>query len=180
MPAPNNGCQFCVSCQQFGSANSPFLRDLNSGTEVPGHPQVAYMTIRSVNDINAAPYDTAKLAGADDNYLLSGPSAPTHFTIISNATALAAMRAFIIAHENPPTGTPTPTTGTSAPPTSTPSGQCFFSSNYDHVVAGRAHNSFGYALANGSNQNLGLNNLYTTTKLRQTGANYYNIDRTCA
>ncbi|WET79018.1 hypothetical protein P3102_34125 [Amycolatopsis sp. QT-25] len=182
----NNGCQFYVSCQQFGSANSPFLRELNSGTEVPGHPQVAYMTIRSVKDTNAAPYDTAKLAGADDNHLLSGPAAPTHFTIIKDATALAAMRAFIIAHENPPTGTPTPTTGTAtptsttAPPTSTPAGQCFTSSNYSHVVAGRAHNSYGYALANGSNQNLGLNNLHVTTKLRQTAANYYVIDSTCA
>ncbi|KFU76657.1 Lipase (class 2) [Amycolatopsis lurida] len=179
----NNGCQFYVSCQQFGSANSPFLRELNSGTEVPGHPQVAYMTVRSVNDINAAPYDTAKLAGADDNYLLSGPMAPTHFTIIKDATALAAMRAFILAHENPPTGTPTPTTGTptstTAPPTSTPSGQCFSSSNHGHVVAGRAHNSYGYALANGSNQNLGLNSLYVSTKLRQTGTNHYVIDRTC-
>ncbi len=182
----NNGCQFYVSCQQFGSANSPFLRELNSGTEVPGHPQVAYMTIRSVKDTNAAPYDTAKLAGADDNFLLSGPMAPTHFTIVSDAAPLAAMRAFIIAHENPPTGTPTPTTGTTtptsttAPPTSTPSGQCFSGSNYSHVVAGRAHNSFGYALANGSNQNLGLNSFYVATKLRQTGANYYVIDRTCA
>ncbi|SFH41017.1 esterase/lipase family protein [Amycolatopsis regifaucium] len=179
----NNGCQFYVSCQQFGSANSPFLRELNSGTEVPGHPQVAYMTIRSVKDINAAPYDTAKLAGADDNYLLSGATAPTHFTIVKDATALAAMRAFIIAHENPPTGTPTPTTGTptstTAPPTSTPSGQCFSSSNHGHVVDGRAHDSYGYALANGSNQNLGVNSLYVSTKLRQTGPNYYVIDRTC-
>ncbi|WP_414939197.1 esterase/lipase family protein [Amycolatopsis sp. cmx-11-51] len=175
----NNGCQFYVSCQQFGSANSPFLRELNSGTEVPGHPQVAYLTVRSVKDTNAAPYDTAKLAGADDNYLLSGPMAPTHFTIVKDATAFAAMRAFIVAHENPPTGTATPTS-TTAPPTSTPSGQCFSGSNYSHVVAGRAHNSYGYALANGSDQNLGLNNLYTATKLRQTGTNYYVKDSTCA
>ncbi|MEV6906031.1 hypothetical protein [Amycolatopsis sp. NPDC051071] len=180
----NNGCQVYVSCQQFGSANSAFLRALNSGTEVPGHPGVAYMTLRSTADINATPYDTAKLAGADENYLRSGPGAPDHFGIIKEATALAAMRAFIIAHENPPTGTPTPTTGTptsgTTPPTTTPpAGACFSSSNYAHVQAGRAHNNYGYALANGSNDNMGLNVVYGTTKLRQTDSDYYVIDTTC-
>ncbi|MDO9194436.1 MAG: poly(3-hydroxybutyrate) depolymerase PhaZ, partial [Undibacterium sp.] len=46
-------------------------------------------------------------------------------------------------------------------------------SNYAHVQAGRAHNSAGYALANGSNQNMGLNNLFYTSVLAQTSAGYY-------
>ncbi|MBQ5938663.1 PHB depolymerase family esterase [Massilia sp. AB1] len=48
-------------------------------------------------------------------------------------------------------------------------------SNYAHVTAGRAHNSGGYALANGSNQNMGLNNTFYTTTLAQTSAGYYVI-----
>ena len=48
-------------------------------------------------------------------------------------------------------------------------------SNYAHVQAGRAHDSGGYALANGSNQNMGLWNVYITTTLKQTGPNYYVI-----
>lgn len=48
-------------------------------------------------------------------------------------------------------------------------------SNYNHVQAGRAHNSGGYALANGSNQNMGLNNTFYTTTLAQTSAGYYVI-----
>lgn len=60
-----------------------------------------------------------------------------------------------------------------------PSGVCYSSSNYAHVTAGRAHNSVGYALANGSNQNMGLNNIFYTSKLRMTGTNYYIIDNTC-
>ncbi len=48
-------------------------------------------------------------------------------------------------------------------------------SNYAHVTAGRAHNSGGYALANGSNQNMGLNNTFYTTTLAQTAAGYYVI-----
>ncbi|MGX4640795.1 extracellular catalytic domain type 1 short-chain-length polyhydroxyalkanoate depolymerase [Massilia sp. SYSU DXS3249] len=48
-------------------------------------------------------------------------------------------------------------------------------SNYAHVTAGRAHNSGGYALANGSNQNMGLNNTFYTSTLAQTSAGYYII-----
>ena len=49
------------------------------------------------------------------------------------------------------------------------------SSNYAHVTAGRAHASGGYALANGSNQNMGLNNTFYTATLAQTSAGYYII-----
>ena len=58
-----------------------------------------------------------------------------------------------------------------APPTYT----CTTSSasNYAHVQAGRAHASFGYALANGSNQNMGLYNIFLVSTLAQTAAGYY-------
>ena len=59
------------------------------------------------------------------------------------------------------------TTGTAA--------VCFTASNYAHVSAHRAHTSGGYAYANGSNQNMGLWNLFVTTTLRETGTNYYVI-----
>ena len=48
-------------------------------------------------------------------------------------------------------------------------------SNYAHVQAGRAHASGGYALANGSNQNMGLYNTFYTSTLAQTAAGYYII-----
>ena len=48
-------------------------------------------------------------------------------------------------------------------------------SNYAHVQAGRAHDSGGYALANGSNQNMGLDNVFYTATLAQTSAGYYII-----
>ncbi len=48
-------------------------------------------------------------------------------------------------------------------------------SNYAHVQAGRAHHSGGYALANGSNQNMGLYNTFYTSTLAQTAARYYII-----
>jgi poly(3-hydroxybutyrate) depolymerase len=49
------------------------------------------------------------------------------------------------------------------------------SSNYAHVQAGRAHDSGGYALANGSNQNMGLDNTFYTATLAQTAAGYFVI-----
>ncbi|SHL42452.1 extracellular catalytic domain type 1 short-chain-length polyhydroxyalkanoate depolymerase [Actinacidiphila paucisporea] len=55
------------------------------------------------------------------------------------------------------------------------SGQCFTDSNYNQVAAGRAHQSGGYAYADGSNQNMGLWNVFTTHTLKQTGADYYVI-----
>jgi len=74
-------------------------------------------------------------------------------------------------------GTTTTTTATTT--TTTSAGTCYKSSNYAHVTGGRAYNSLGYAKANGSNQNMGLYNTFTTTKLRKTGTNYYIIDSTC-
>ena len=66
----------------------------------------------------------------------------------------------------------------SAPATGTTTGStavCFTATNYVHTTAGRAHQSGGYAYANGSNQNMGLWNVFVTTTLKQTGTNYYVI-----
>jgi len=67
----------------------------------------------------------------------------------------------------------------SAPATGTTTGgvaaTCFTASNYAHTTAGRAHVSGGIALANGSNQNMGLWNVFVTTTLKQTAPNYYVI-----
>jgi poly(3-hydroxybutyrate) depolymerase len=70
-------------------------------------------------------------------------------------------------------GTTTTTTATTT--TTTAAATCYTSSNYAHVTAGRAHDSGGYALANGSNQNMGLDNTFYTTTLKKTGTNYYVI-----
>lgn len=53
--------------------------------------------------------------------------------------------------------------------------RCFTASNYGHVAAGRAHQSGGYAYANGSNQNMGLDNVFTTHTLRESPAGYFAV-----
>lgn len=66
----------------------------------------------------------------------------------------------------------------SAPASGTTTGTaatCYTASNYAHTTAGRAYQSGGYAFADGSNQNMGLWNVYVTTTLKQTGPNNYVI-----
>jgi len=70
-------------------------------------------------------------------------------------------------------GTTSTTTATTT--TTTVAASCYTSSNYAHVTAGRAYHSLGYVYANGSAQNMGLYNTYTTKTLKKTGTNYYVI-----
>lgn len=66
----------------------------------------------------------------------------------------------------------------SAPASGTTTGSaatCTTASNYAHVSAGRATQSGGYAYAKGSNQNMGLWNVFVTTTLKNTAPNYYII-----
>jgi poly(3-hydroxybutyrate) depolymerase len=69
-------------------------------------------------------------------------------------------------------------TGSSAPsptPSPSPTATCFTATNVDHVLAGRAHDTLFSAVANGSNQIMGLDNIFITTTLKQTGPNFYVI-----
>ena len=61
--------------------------------------------------------------------------------------------------------------------TGTTAGQavCYTANNYTQTTAGRAYMSGGYTYANGSNQNMGLWNVFVTHTLKQTGPNYYVI-----
>ncbi|MBX3605517.1 MAG: hypothetical protein KF788_09600 [Piscinibacter sp.] len=70
--------------------------------------------------------------------------------------------------EGPQSGAATGTTTGSA-------AVCFTASNYAHTTAGRATQRLGQTYANGSNQAMGLWNVFITTTLKQTGPNYYVI-----
>src|SRR5262245_2775636 len=52
---------------------------------------------------------------------------------------------------------------------------CFTATNFDHVIAGRAHDDDFFAVANGSDQVMGLDNVFIITTLKQTGPNFYVI-----
>ncbi|GIX22854.1 MAG: hypothetical protein KatS3mg122_0085 [Caldimonas sp.] len=73
--------------------------------------------------------------------------------------------------ESVPSAAASGTTTGAAPPPAT----CYTASNYGHTTAGRAYAAWGYAYAKGSNQNMGLWNIYVITTLKQTGPNHYVI-----
>lgn len=50
---------------------------------------------------------------------------------------------------------------------------CFTASNFAHVMAGRAYNSWGVARVLGTNESLGLVSTFTVTSLQKTGAFSY-------
>jgi hypothetical protein len=52
---------------------------------------------------------------------------------------------------------------------------CFTATNFDHIMTGRAHDTFSVAVANGSNQVMGLDNVFVVTTLKQTGPDFYVI-----
>lgn len=73
----------------------------------------------------------------------------------------------------------TTTTTAATTTTTTTGGACFKANNVAHVAGGRAYYSWGNTRALGSNQSMGLYNIYVTTKLRQTGPLNYVVDNTC-
>lgn len=105
--------------------------------------------------------DSASCSGTGPTATTTTTAATTTTTAVTTTTTTAA------------------TTTTTSTTTTTTAGACFKTSNYAHVQAGRAHDTSGTAYANGSNANMGLDNTFYTTKLRQSGANYYVIDTTC-
>jgi len=56
-----------------------------------------------------------------------------------------------------------------------PAAVCFTATNFDHVQAGRAHDQFFLALANGSNDVMGLDNIFIVTTLKETAPGFFNV-----
>lgn len=114
----------------------------------------SYNVYRNSNKSNALPLTTTTFTD-------TGLAAATQYSwTVKAADANGAEGAASTAA----TGT---TTGTAA--------TCYTASNYAHTTAGRAYQSGGYTYANGSAQNMGLWNVFTTTTLKMTGTNYYVI-----
>ena len=113
-----------------------------------------YNVYRNGTRVNAA------LVGAT-SYTDSGLAAATTYSWTVRAVDAGGIEGAVSA---PATGT---TTGTAA--------SCFTASNYAHVSAGRATQRLGLAYARGSNQNMGLWNVFVTTTLKQTAPDYFVI-----
>jgi hypothetical protein len=113
---------------------------------------VSYNVYRNGSRSNAAPV-------ASTTFTDTGLTSGTQYTWTVTAVDGAGLE-----------GTPSPpvtgaTTGSAA--------ACFTATTYAHVSAGRAHVRQGFAYANGSNQAMGLWNVFVTTTLKRTGVDFY-------
>jgi len=86
-------------------------------------------------------------------------------------TQIAAIKAMVDQVSGGSTGNPGDPGDPGDPGTPPPA--CFTASNYTHSVSGRAYALYGLTYANGSNQAMGLWNIFVTTTLKQTAPNYY-------
>ncbi len=99
------------------------------------------------------------------------PIAGTSFTDTGLVAATAYSWTVKAANAGGAEGPASAALGASTPPA--PTATCTTANNYAHTMAGRAHVSGWYAKANGSDQNLGLWNVFVVTTLKNTAPDYY-------
>ncbi len=63
--------------------------------------------------------------------------------------------------------------GSEPPPPPTSSCADFYDNNYNHGLAGRAYDNFGYSYTVGGEDNLGLNNIYVYTYVKETSTGFF-------
>lgn len=110
------------------------------------------------------------------NYICSSYYTALFWGLNNGATASATPSATAsVSASASPSSSPTPTRTASPTPSSTWTSQCFTESTYQHTVDGHPYQSGGSTYANGSNQAMGLWNVFTMHTLEQTASGYYVI-----
>lgn len=169
--APLNGVELR---DQFTNVNGVSQTPTSTGTIAPGVTWEDYGGRVRLTKVAGMSHGTAVDPGTAANQC---GTAGAYF-IDTVCAAYYDVAFFGLDGGTPPTSTGTTTTTTTPSPTTTtttsaPAPTCITSSNYDHVVAGRAYQSGGYAYAVGSNQNLGLYNTFYTATLKQSSPGYW-------
>ncbi|WP_307813111.1 PHB depolymerase family esterase [Streptomyces sp. N35] len=131
-----------------------------------GRPVVESFTISGMG--HGQPIDPGTGAGQ------CGQTGDTYIPDANICSAHHMARFWGLAGDGGSTPSPDPTTPSPGPSTPAPA-ECFTSSNYTHVQQSRAHQSGGYAYADGSNQPMGLWNTAVRATLRKTGDDHYEV-----
>jgi poly(3-hydroxybutyrate) depolymerase/chitodextrinase len=187
--SPGTEYRYVVKAADSVGAEGPPSSEVVARTS--GQPPVVApptnLTVRAVTNTTIALSWTAAAGVAGyDVFRLSGTDAPmkVNATLVTDTSYTVAGLApgtrytFSVRSENRAGASSVDSNSVSA--TTSTTAACFTSSNFAHVQAGRAHDSRGYALANGSNERMGLDNVFFTTTLKQTGPSFYVIDHlTC-
>jgi poly(hydroxyalkanoate) depolymerase family esterase len=110
------------------------------------------------------------------SYICSTYYAATFWGLNTSSTATASSSPSTSASA---TSTATASASASASSSSSYTTSCYTADNYTQTVDGRAYQSGGYTFADGSNDAMGLWNLYVTTSLEETSPGYYVVVATC-
>ncbi|QFG22681.1 PHB depolymerase family esterase [Actinomadura sp. WMMB 499] len=180
---PGSGAEQCGTAGAYfldticSSHHTAVFWGLDGDTEPPGTlPAPGGLHVTGTSDAGVSlAWDTVDGAAS---YVVrrdganAGTSASGSFTDtgLAPGTSYAYTVAAVDAEGRPgPASAPVTATTTGAQP------RCFTATNYAHVAAGRARTSGGYVYANGSNENMGLYNVFVTRTLKETSPGYFVI-----
>ncbi len=157
-------------------AQSPAVNATTTGTPA-GPPAPTGLTVTGTTDTTVSLGWTAVSGAASYNVYRNGTkantSAVTGTSYTDTGLTASTTYSYTVAAVNSSGTVGAQSAAVNATTAATP--QCFTDNNYNQTVAGRAHQSMGYVYANGSNQAMGLWNVYTVHTLKLTGPNYYVI-----
>jgi chitodextrinase len=163
-----------------GAATNP-VNATTTGTPViqaPTNVRIGAVSASSVTlswtgAAGASGYGVFRAAAAGGPYAKANANLITGTTFTDAGLTGSTTYFYVVRSEDSAGGQSVPSPEVSATTAAAPA--CFTATNFDHVVAGRAHDSFFIAKANGSDQVMGLNNVFIITTLKQTGPNFYVI-----
>jgi len=163
-----------------GAASNP-LEVTTTGTPVVLAP--TDLKIESVSDSSVAlswkgpervaGFDVFRGASSGGPYAKANASLVTDVSFTDMGLTASTTYFYVVKSVDNAGGRSAPSSEVSATTQTAPA--CFTATNFDHVLAGRAHDTFFVAAANGSNEIMGLDNVFIVTTLKQTGPDFYVI-----
>jgi poly(3-hydroxybutyrate) depolymerase len=163
-----------------GAASSPLQVTTTGTSNVPAPTNVkidavdaASVTLSWTAPAEVAGFDVLRGGTSGGPYAKVNPGLVTNTSFTDAQLTAGTTYFYVVKSRDARGGSSGSSMEVSATTTAAPA--CFTATNFDHVIAGRAHDAAFFAIANGSDQVMGLDNVFIITSLKQTGPNFYVI-----
>jgi chitodextrinase len=163
-----------------GAASAPIEVTTTGTSTVPAPTNVkvdpvdaASVTLSWTAPAQVAGFDVFRGGTSGGPYTKVNPSLVTGTSFTDTRLTGSTTYFYVVKSKDARGGSSGPSMEVSATTAAAPA--CFTATNFDHVMAGRAHDDAFFALANGSDQVMGPDNVFIVTTLKQTGPNFYVI-----
>jgi len=133
----------------------------------------ASVTLSWTAPAEVAGFDVLRAAASGGPYAKVNASLVTATSFTDSRLTASTTYFYVVKSRDARGGSSGPSMEVSA--TTAAAAACFTATNFDHVTAGRAHDDAFFAVANGSNQVMGLDNVFIITTLKETGPSFYVI-----